>query len=189
MQHPLNDTDNSLFLWAQLQSQSTTHLILMSTLPNESKASSELLFIPRFSYSPPQCAEFLQFRSVVLNRQQATTLGNSDDANDDDSSSRDSNSSFAIRESGRFNQLMLFLYTERSANDFTLRVSPFLTVYNKLMIVLNISCFRAACLIWMAIILVECHVTLCLIVRLLNNVDSSLISVHQNCRSKHLRLL
>lgn len=118
VQHPLNDTDNSLFLWAQLRHRDTTHLILMSTLPNEQKASNELLFIPRFSYIPPQCAQFLAFRSVVLDRHQATALGNSDD----DDVSRDSNSSFTIRESARFNQLMLFLHTERNANDFALRV-------------------------------------------------------------------
>jgi hypothetical protein len=121
VQHPLNDSDNSLFLWAQVQHHNSTHLVLMSTLPNDSSSTNELLFIPRFFYAPPQCVEFLQFRSVVLNRQQATMLGNSDDANDDESS-RDSNSSFVIRESARFNQLMLFLYTERSNNGFVLRV-------------------------------------------------------------------
>lgn len=125
VQHPLNDTDNSLFLWTTLQHKDTTHLILLSTLPNDSKAQNELLFVPRFSYIPPGSVEFLQFRSVVLSRKQAAALGNSDEANDEESS-RDSNSSFSIRESGRFNQLMIFLYTERFNNSFALKAGQFI---------------------------------------------------------------
>lgn len=180
VQHPLNDTDNSMFLWAQLKHQNVTHLILMSTLPNDVNEQHELTFIPRFSYAPPNCFEFLQFHAVVLSRHQAMTLGNSDDANDDDSS-KDSDISFAIRESARFNQLMLFLYTERNNNEFTLRVSS---------IARNLTfCFREAFLTWTATILDECHVKQCLTVRQLNNADLFHIFVHPTCRLIQLELL
>jgi hypothetical protein len=121
VQHPLNDTDNSLFLWAQIQHREMCHLILMSTIPNDAKEQHELLFIPRFSHVPPGCVEFLKFRSIVLSRHQAAALGNSDEAIDEDVS-RDSNSSFAVRESARFNQLMVFLYVERFGSGLALKV-------------------------------------------------------------------
>lgn len=121
VQHPLDDSDNALFLWAQVSYRGNFQLILMSTMPNDSRNLNELLFIPRFSYMPPSCVEFLQMRSVVLNRQQAIILGSSDEANDDDST-RGSNSSFAIRENARYNQLMVFIYTEQIGNGFALKV-------------------------------------------------------------------
>lgn len=125
VQHALNDSDCAIFLWAQIQQREVTQLVLMSTLPNSStSAANEMLFVPRFAYVPPGCVEFLQLRSVVLDRQQAIILGSSDESNDGDSS-RDSNSSFAIRESARYNQLMMFLYIERFSSGFTLRVGFF----------------------------------------------------------------
>jgi hypothetical protein len=119
VQHPLNDTENSLFLWAQILHRDNCHLILMSTLPNVSKEQHELLFIPRFSYVPPGCIEFLQLRSIVLTRRQAAAIGNADEAVDNDISRE---SSFVVRESARFNQLMLFLYTELVENGVALKV-------------------------------------------------------------------
>ncbi|KAI6218625.1 hypothetical protein M3Y99_01698400 [Aphelenchoides fujianensis] len=117
VQHPSDDADNYMYLWAQMRSQESTYLYLLSTVQ---QADAGCAFMLRFQHLPSNCDRFLQMRTVVLDKKQAMAIGSLDKADDEDS-----NSSFAVREHARFNQLMFFLYAEKHGKRYRLRGSVF----------------------------------------------------------------
>ncbi|KAI6208721.1 Protein ELYS [Aphelenchoides besseyi] len=119
IQHPSDDHDNYLYLWAQIRNGNRCILFLLGTVQQETNTGG--FFMARFSYTPPNCQRFMQMRTVVLDKRQAMAIGSLDKADDEENG----DSSFAVREHARFNQLMFFLYTESVGTQYRLRGSVF----------------------------------------------------------------
>ncbi|KAI6204003.1 hypothetical protein M3Y94_00622300 [Aphelenchoides besseyi] len=119
IQHPSDDHDNYLYLWAQIRNGNRCVLFLLGTVQQETNTGG--FFMARFSYTPPNCQRFMQMRTVVLDKRQAMAIGSLDKADDEENG----DSSFAVREHARFNQLMFFLYAESVGNQYRLRGSVF----------------------------------------------------------------
>ena len=141
IQHPTDDADNFLYLWLQLSKGGSVQLLLMCISPSEERAGRV-----RLIFQPPACAQFLQMRTVVLNRSQAVAVGSMDARADEEAEGTPiSDSSYELREHARYNQIMMFLYAERADGGSRLRVCVRAAFFFLRALLLHSLNFRAAC--------------------------------------------